>query len=135
MSENPPGPAMPTSKQVALLLTIIALVSFGAGWAFDAANGGGYHARLMAGIGAMIGALSASIVCVASGWSISGRAEPFALLLALMGGMAGGSHAARQGAWVVSFIGILIESVLLGTGFGLMAHRSRKAPPSVTREV
>jgi hypothetical protein len=140
MNEKPRETAVPTAKLVALMLAAVALGGFIGGWAYVAVRGedGGYHLCLRSATGGMLGALFGTVVTVVTAWAISGRVEPLAFIVAVGGGMACGSHAARDGAWMAGTIGILVGSVLGGIAFGvmgrlgLMARRPSKDPPSAT---
>lgn len=140
INDKPRQPAMPTVKLVALMLPAVALGGFIGGWAYVAikGEGGGYHLCLRSATGGMLGALFCVVVSGVTAWAISGRVEPIAFIVAVGGGTAGGSQAARDGAWMAGAVGILIGSVLGGIAFGvmgrlgLMARRPSRDPPSAT---
>jgi hypothetical protein len=140
MSENQRETAIPGVRLVALMLAAVALGGFIGGWAYVAVKGegGGYHLCLRSATGGMLGALLCAVVSGVTAWAISGRVEPLAFIVAVGGGTAGGSHSARDGAWMAGAISLLVGGVLGGIVFGVMgrlgltARRPSKDLPSAT---
>jgi hypothetical protein len=141
MSGKLPEPSIPTARRAAIMLVVVALGGFFGGWTYVSLEGGGYPLCLRGATGGMIGGLFGGIVSGSTAWIVSGKAEPLAIVLMAGGGVAGGSHAARDGELMGAAVGILIGGVLAGIFFGvmgrlgLMARRPLKTPPSATPEV
>ncbi len=116
------------SAPLAAACTKLALLLFGAGLAgliggSSIGLGSGLDVGLRCGLGGMLGGVGAGLVSLGIVWVLSGTVVPWAFFAAVGLGVAGGAHAARDGAILAGIIGTLAGSALCGLIFGTIASR------------